>query len=73
MVKLYPKALPRKNTAKERKKGCSRILSETPENNAIVQTYLERMKRLEKSSIHPIRKEYKPNTKALNLRNTICL
>ncbi|KAJ8721004.1 hypothetical protein PYW08_006469 [Mythimna loreyi] len=63
MIKPYPKAPPRKNCATGRKKGSSRILTDTPEKNAIEAAHLNRMKKLEKPAIRRRTKEGKPNTK----------
>lgn len=50
-VRPLPKAAPRK--VSKRKKASSRILTSTPEKNNIEAAHLERIKRLNKSSIKP--------------------
>lgn len=52
---------------KDEKKGSSRILTDTPEKNAIEEAHLNRMKRLEKSDIRPRTKENKPHSKVKQL------
>lgn len=61
MIKPYPKAPPRKNGTKGRKKGSSQILTDTPEKNAIEAAHLNRLKKLEKSAIRPRTKEGRPS------------
>lgn len=51
MIQPYPKVPPRKDNARGRKKGSSRILTDTPEKNAIEAAHLIRMKNLEKSAL----------------------
>lgn len=56
MIMPYPQAPPRQTSTKGRKKGKSRILTETPEKNEVEAAYLERQKRLEKSGLRKSKK-----------------
>lgn len=69
-VRPLPKAAPRKLMTK-RKKASSRILTDTPEKNNIEAAHLERLKRLNKSSIRPFGKRGKKgNNKDTKVRKT---
>ncbi|XP_055906379.1 uncharacterized protein LOC129941699 [Eupeodes corollae] len=50
IARPYPKAAPRKTTTGGRKKGKSRILTETPEKNEIEDAYIKRQKSLKKNT-----------------------
>lgn len=55
MIRPFPKAPPRKEGSRGRRKGRSRILTESPEKIAIEAAYVERQKRLEKSGLRKIK------------------
>ncbi|XP_055918583.1 uncharacterized protein LOC129950684 [Eupeodes corollae] len=59
IARPFPKAGPRQNTKRGRKKGKSRILTETPDKNELETAYKERQKRLKKSEIHSFNKRLK--------------
>ncbi|XP_055910751.1 uncharacterized protein LOC129945115 [Eupeodes corollae] len=59
IARPFPKAGPRQNTKRGRKKRKSRILTETPDKNELETAYKERQKRLKKSEIHSFNKRLK--------------
>lgn len=73
MIRPFPKAPPRKEGSRGRRKGRSRILTESPKKIAIEAAYVERQKRLEKSGLRKIKTfqqgQQKPKAKRAKISN----